>query len=79
MGVLEFVISLTAITLTAITIWIVLLKKDRRHAATPSEGAFNMQELSAMATSLNERIDVLESILDAEVPDWRERDEQHSQ
>ncbi len=79
MGVLEFVISLVAITLTAITIWIVLLKKDRRQVATSTDGALNMQELSAMATSLNERIDVLESILDSEVPDWREQDEQHSQ
>lgn len=79
MGVPEFVISLVAITLTAITIWIVLLKKERRHVATTSDGALNMQELNTMATSLNERIDVLESILDAEVPDWRERDEQHSQ
>jgi phage shock protein B len=34
-----------------------------------------MGELSAMAESLTERIDILESILDAEVPDWREQNE----
>ncbi|MFT4861685.1 MAG: phage shock protein B [Pseudohongiellaceae bacterium] len=79
MGVLEFILSLVAITLTAITIWIVLLKKSRRQASATASGALNMDELTAMATSLNERIDVLESILDAEVPDWREQDEQHGE
>lgn len=79
MHILEFIISLVAITLTAITIWIVLLRKAPRPEAVSTDGALNMAELSAMATSLNERIDVLESILDAEVPDWREQDEQHSQ
>jgi len=78
MGALEFVLALVAITLTAITVWIILLKKSRNKAAEPVNGALNMGELTAMATSLNERIDVLESILDAEVPDWREQDEQHS-
>ncbi len=79
MGVLEFILSLVAVTLTAITIWIVLLKKSRRQAPAMANGALNMDELTAMATSLNERIDVLESILDAEVPDWREQDEQHGE
>ena len=79
MGALEFVLSLVAITLTAITIWIILLKKSRQQAPASTNGALNMDELSTMATSLNERIDVLESILDAEVPDWREQNEQHSQ
>ena len=32
-----------------------------------------------MAESLIERIDVLESILDAEVPEWREQNEHGSQ
>jgi hypothetical protein len=32
-----------------------------------------------MAESLNQRIDVLESILDAEVPEWREQNEQRSE
>jgi phage shock protein B len=38
---------------------------------------YDLQELSTMAQSLTERIDILESILDAEVPDWRANNEQH--
>jgi phage shock protein B len=34
-----------------------------------------MSELSGMAESMQERIGVLESILDAEVPDWRQQNE----
>ncbi len=79
MGVLEFVLSLVVITFTAITVWIMLLKKSKRQEPATSTDALSMTELSTMATSLSERIDVLESILDAEVPDWREQDEQHSQ
>jgi phage shock protein B len=79
MDALEFVLALVVITLTAITVWIVLLKNSRRPLAESGSGALNMEELSSMASSLNERIDVLESILDAEVPDWREQNEQHSE
>ena len=74
MDVLEFVISIVAMALGAITIWILLLRKGRRSAShIEPEGNYNMGELSMMAESLKERIDILESILDAEVPDWREQ------
>jgi phage shock protein B len=79
MHALEFVLALVVITLTAITVWIVLLKNSRRQLAASASDTLNMAELNSMATSLNERIDVLESILDAEVPDWREQNEQHSE
>jgi phage shock protein B len=36
---------------------------------------YDLHELSGMAQSLTERIDILESILDAEVPDWRANNE----
>jgi phage shock protein B len=78
MDALEFVSSLVAMILGAITLWIFLLRKGRRKVRIEPEGRFNMGELSSMAVSLKERIDILESILDAEVPDWREQNEQPS-
>ena len=79
MPVLEFIIALVAMILGAITLWIFLLRKDRRNVRIEPEGKFNMRELSSMAISLKERIDILESILDAEVPDWREQNEHRSE
>ena len=75
MDVFEFVTSLIGMVLIAITVWIMLLRKDRRkhHAPLEPQGSYELSELSAMADSLKERIDILESILDAEVPDWREQ------
>ena len=74
MGVFEFIISVLSIALVFITIWILILRKDRRASIEP-QGEYSMSELSAMAKSMQERIDILESILDAEVPDWREQNE----
>ncbi len=76
MGILEFVTSIMAMVLVAITFWILLLRKGRHSVRIEPDGKYNMGELSAMAESLKERIDILESILDAEVPDWREQNEQ---
>lgn len=75
MGILEFIVSIVAMVLGAITLWILLLRKGRRTVRIEPDGKYNMGELSAMAESLTERIDILESILDAEVPDWREQNE----
>lgn len=75
MGVLEFIVSIVAMVLAAITLWILLLRKGRRSVRIEPDGKYNLGELSAMAESLTERIDILESILDAEVPDWREQNE----
>jgi phage shock protein B len=52
-----------------------LLKKSRRRAPIQAEGHYELAELAGMAESLKDRIDTLESILDAEVPDWREQNE----
>ena len=75
MGVLEFITSLVAMVLGAITIWIVLLRKGRRRIKLEPYSSYNMGELATMADSLKERIDILEDILDAEVPDWREQND----
>lgn len=75
MGVFEFILSIVAMVFGAITIWILLLRKDRRREQIVPQGKYDLDELAAIAESLQERIDILESILDAEVPDWREQNE----
>jgi len=75
MAVYEFILAIVAMVFGSITLWIFLLKKDKRSVRIEPDGKYNMDELSAMAQSLTERIDILESILDAEVPDWREQNE----
>ena len=75
MGIFEFIIAIVAMVLAAVTIWIFLLRKGKRSVRIETDGHYDMSELSAMAQSLTERIDILESILDAEVPDWREQNE----
>jgi len=75
MGVFEFIISLIGMSLGAITLWILILRKDRRTVKLDPEANYNMDELATMAESLTERIDILEAILDAELPDWRAQNE----
>jgi len=79
MDVLEFLISIVAMALCAITFWIMLLRKGRRQSHIEPAGDYNIGELSSMAESMQERIGILESILDAEVPDWREQNEHGSE
>ena len=75
MGVLEFITSILAMVLGAVTIWILILRKGRRIERAQPDGHYDMSELSAMAESMQERIGILESILDAEVPDWRQQND----
>ena len=73
----EFVIVLVSIILGCITLWIMAFAKGRRkkHHTADAETRYNLAQLSSMAESMQERIDILESILDAEIPDWREQHE----
>ncbi len=77
MDVFEFIIALVAIVLGAITFWMILFSKrwSRSDHKIDPQVEYDMSELSAMAESMKERIDVLESILDAEIPDWREQND----
>ncbi|MBL4572541.1 MAG: hypothetical protein JKY29_04330 [Gammaproteobacteria bacterium] len=79
MGTFEFILAIVAMVFGSITLWIFLLRKGKRSVRIDADGKYNMGELSAMAQSLTERIDILESILDAEVPDWREQNERGQQ
>lgn len=75
MDPLEFVISIVGMVLMFVTFWILLLRKDRRRPPIEPAGDYDLGDLAAMAESFRDRIDTLESILDAEVPDWREQNE----
>lgn len=78
MGVFEFVITLVSIVMGCVTLWILMFygKRDKRRGIPEPQGRYDLTQLSSMAESLQERIDTLEAILDAEIPDWREQNEQ---
>jgi phage shock protein B len=78
MGVFEFIISLVSIVLGCVTLWLLLFyaRRDKRPREPGPDQRYSLDQLSSMAESLQERIDILESILDAEIPDWREQNEQ---
>lgn len=78
MAILEFIVTIVAMALGAITLWIFLLRNSRRENRIEPEGHYDINELARMAESMKQRIDILESILDAEVPDWREQNERTS-
>jgi phage shock protein B len=72
----EFIIALVATCGTFVTIWVVLLYQRKEKKLPAAARAYELSELSAMADTMNRRIDTLEAILDAEVPGWREQNEQ---
>ena len=76
MDFFTFAISLIAIIGGFITLWMFILYQRReKKVRLSSDTEHDIRELSVMAKSLNSRIDTLESILDSEVPDWREQHE----
>jgi phage shock protein B len=76
MDFFEFVIALIAIVGAFVTIWIIVVYQRRdKKPKTLSETEYSLRELSSIAESMNQRIDTLESILDAEVPGWRQQHE----
>ncbi len=78
MDVFEFIISIVGMVLFFITTWVLLLRKGRHREHIAPQGKYELSELAAIAESLQERINILESILDAEVPDWREQNASHT-
>lgn len=76
MDFFTFAISLIAIIGGFITLWMFILYQRReKKVKLSTDTEYDIRELSAMAKSLSNRIDTLESILDSEVPDWREQHE----
>jgi phage shock protein B len=54
----------------------ILNQRKEKKVRLSTDTEYDIRELSAIAQSLNARIDTLEAILDAEVPTWREQNEQ---
>ena len=77
MGIFEFIISLVSIVLGCVTLWLLLFyaRRDKRPRVSETDARYNLAQLSSMAESLQDRIDTLEAILDAEIPDWRDQNE----
>jgi|TARA_R110002167_G_scaffold22783_4_gene81289 phage shock protein B len=76
MDFFTFAISLISIIGGFITLWMFILYQRReKKVKLSTDTEYDIRELSAMAKSLSNRIDTLESILDSEVPDWREQHE----
>lgn len=77
MDAFEFVIALISVVGAFVTLWIVVLYQRKDKKSRPgSENEYSLRELSGIAQSMGERIDTLESILDAEIPGWRDKHEQ---
>jgi phage shock protein B len=76
MEFLGLLIPLTAITLPIWIIWIVLhyKSKDKEFRSLNAEESNQLEELNNLAEQMAERIKTLETILDAESPEWREND-----
>tara|TARA_R110001606_G_scaffold342563_2_gene491097 strand:+ start:2077 stop:2253 length:177 start_codon:yes stop_codon:yes gene_type:complete len=53
----------------------ILYQRREKKVKLSTDTEYDIRELSTMAKSLSNRIDTLESILDSEVPDWREQHE----
>ena len=71
-------IALTAITLPIWIVWIVLhyKSKGKEFGSLNTEESDQLDELNALAEQMAERIKTLETILDAESPEWRDNDAQ---
>lgn len=68
---------LYAFATPVLIVWIVLhyrAKRRRENSADGNHRAGSQIELEQMAEKLERRVQALETILDAEVPDWRKRD-----
>lgn len=76
MDFFEFVIALVAIGGSFVTIWVALLYRRKEKKLPEAAQAYTLAELSDLASTMEQRISTLEDILDAEVPGWREQNEQ---
>ena len=78
MSIFEFILALVSIVLGCVTLWIIVFysAREKKPRMPDPNTKYSLNQLSSMAESLQDRIDTLESILDAEVPDWREQNEQ---
>lgn len=77
MNLFEFIIVLVGMVGGFITVWtFILYQRKEKNVRLSTDTEYDIRELSAIAQSLSNRINTLEAILDAEVPSWREHNEQ---
>ena len=60
MNAFVFIISIVGMVLSFVTFWILLARNDRNKISVQAGSQYDLQELSTMAQSLTERIDILE-------------------
>ena len=80
MDFFEFVISLAGISLGAFSLWLIFGVQGRRSESgrkLDQTETDQLAELTKLAESMAERIKNLETILDAENPQWRDYDEKN--
>lgn len=72
---IEAMTGLAAVLMIPGIIWIVFHYKsvNKRSGSISADEARQLEELMEIADSMAERIKTLESILDDETPEWRER------
>lgn len=77
-GMIGLLIPIVAILMPVAIVWIVFhyRARDKAQSGFTQQELQQLQELSRLADTMSERIQALETILDAEVPDWREYHEQ---
>lgn len=71
-------VPIVALLLPVAIVWVVLhyRARDKAQSGFSQQDIQRLEELSRLAESMAERIEALETILDAEVPDWRDYHEQ---
>ena len=70
-------IGFTAVSMPIWIVWIVFhyKSKNKELSGLNAEESHQLDELNALAEQMAERIKTLESILDAESPEWRDQNE----
>ena len=72
----EIIIIPTVLFMTVVApVWIVMYYRSKRQAqgSLGDDESKELDRLSAAVVAMRRRIETLESILDAETPDWRRR------
>lgn len=77
-GTIGVLIPIVALLVPVAIVWIVLhyRARDKAQSGFSQQELQQLEELSRLADSMAERIQALETILDEEVPEWREYHEQ---
>lgn len=75
----DIISALTGLAAVLLPVWIIWVimhyrSRNRDQSGLSEQESLQLQELNALAEQMAERIKTLESILDAESPEWRDHD-----